>query len=228
MRHSLQFDELTTAVSSVVLGSLVTFINFIPSLIGGFIILIIGMVLAAIAYRIVFGLLKMIQLEKFLARYGITNIEGKDVEWSEILAEIARWSIIIVFLVPTLQAWKLGAVNTVLNRVILYIPNVIVAVVLATVGLAISKLAYRIAYSSSRTIGKDLAHTVGLIAQWSITVFVGFLVLHQLGVAQELLRILFAGLVAMIALAGGLAFGFGGQDTAKDILEKVVRRFEGK
>jgi len=224
----LQFDELTTAVSSVVLGSLVTFINFIPSLIGGFIILIIGMVLAAIAYRIVFGLLKMIQLEKFLARYGITNIEGKDVEWSEILAEIARWSIIIVFLVPTLQAWKLGAVNTVLNRVILYIPNVIVAVVLATVGLAISKLAYRIAYSSSRTIGKDLAHTVGLIAQWSITVFVGFLVLHQLGVAQELLRILFAGLVAMIALAGGLAFGFGGQDTAKDILEKVVRRFEGK
>ena len=224
----MQFDELTTAVSSVVLGSLVTFINFIPSLIGGFIILIIGMVLAAIAYRIVFGLLKMIQLEKFLARYGITNIEGKDVEWSEILAEIARWSIIIVFLVPTLQAWKLGAVNTVLNRVILYIPNVIVAVVLATVGLAISKLAYRIAYSSSRTIGKDLAHTVGLIAQWSITVFVGFLVLHQLGVAQELLRILFAGLVAMIALAGGLAFGFGGQDTAKDILEKVVRRFEGK
>ena len=224
----MQFDELTTAVSSVVLGSLVTFINFIPSLIGGFIILIIGMVLAAIAYRIVFGLLKMIQLEKFLARYGITNIEGKDVEWSEILAEIARWSIIIVFLVPTLQAWKLGAVNTVLNRVILYIPNVIVAVVLATVGLAISKLAYRIAYSSSRTIGKDLAHTVGLIAQWSITVFVGFLVLHQLGVAQELLRILFAGLVAMIALAGGLAFGFCGQDTAKDILEKVVRRFEGK
>lgn len=224
----MRLDELTIAVSAVVLGSLVSFINFIPSLIGGLIILIIGLVLAAIAYRIVFGLLKMIQLEKFLARYGVTTIEGRDVEWSEILAEISRWAIIIVFLVPTLQAWKLGAVNTVLNRVILYIPNVIVAVILAMVGLAISRIAYRISFSASRSIGKDLAHTVGLIAQWSITIFVGFLVLHQLGVAQELLRILFAGLVAMIALAGGLAFGFGGQETAKDILEKIVRRFEGK
>src|SRR3990167_5290700 len=99
----MRFEDLTIAVSSVVLNSLVSFINFIPSLIGGLIILIIGLVLAAVAYRVIFGLLKMIQLEKFLARYGVTQIEGKDVEWSEILAEIARWSIIIVFLVPTLQ-----------------------------------------------------------------------------------------------------------------------------
>lgn len=224
----MRLEDLTTAVSSVVLNSIVTFINFIPSLLGGLIVLIIGLVLAAIAYRVVFGILKMIQVERFLARYGVTNIEGRDIEWSEILAEITRWTIIIIFLVPTLQVWRLGAVNTVLNRVILYIPNVIVAVVLAMVGLAISRLAYRIAYSAANSLGKHLAHTVALVAQWSITVFVGFLVLHQLGVAQELLRILFGGLVAMIALAGGLAFGFGGQNTARDILESIVKRFEGK
>ena len=222
------FDNISTAVSSVVLNSLVALISFIPSLIGGLIVLIIGLVLAAVAYRIVFGALKMIQLEKFLARYGVTKIAGRDIERSEILAEIVRWAIIIIFLVPALSAWRLGTVTTVLNRVILYIPNVIVAVILAMVGLAISKLAYRVAYSAGHSIGKHLAHTVGLIAQWSITVFVGFLVLHQLGVAQELLRILFTGLVAMIALAGGLAFGFGGQQTAKDILESIVNKFEGK
>ena len=224
----MRFEDLTTAVSSVVLNSLVTFINFIPSLLGGLIVLVIGLVLAAIAYRVIFGVLKMVQLEKFLARYGVTQLEGKDIEWSEILAEISRWAIIIVFLVPALQAWKLGAVNTVLNRVILYIPNVIVAVILATVGLAISKLAYKIAYSTSKSLGTHLAHTVALIAQYSITIFITFLVLHQLGVAQELLRILFAGLVAMIAVAGGLAFGLGGQQTARDILESVVKKFEAK
>lgn len=222
------FEDLSTAVTSVVLNSLVTLVNFIPSLIGGLIVLIIGLVIAAIAYRMIFGLLKLIQLEKFLARYGVTKIEGRDVEWSEILAEIVRWSIIIVFLVPALAVWRLGAVNTVLNRVILYIPNVIVAVILATVGLAISRLAYRVAYNASHSVGKHLAHTVGLVAQWSITVFVGFLVLHQLGVAQELLRILFSGLVAMIAIAGGLAFGFGGQQTAKEIVESIVKKFENR
>ena len=224
----MRFEDLTIAVSSVVLNSLVSFINFIPSLIGGLIVLIIGLVLAAVAYRVIFGLLKMIQLEKFLARYGVTQIEGKDVEWSEILAEITRWAIVIIFLIPALQAWRLEAVNTVLNRVILYIPNVIVAVILATVGLAIAKLAYKIAFSASKSLDRHLAHTVALVAQWSITIFIGFLVLHQLGVAQELLRILFAGLVAMVALAGGLAFGFGGQHTAKEILESVVKKFENK
>lgn len=218
-------EDLSTAVSSVVLNALATFINFIPSLVGGLIIFIIGLVVAAVIYRVIIGILKMVQLEKILARYGVVELEGHDIEWSEIIAEIARWSIIIVFLVPTLDAWKLNAVNTVLNRVILYIPNVIVAVVLAMVGMVFARLGYKIASSMSKNLGKQLAHTVGLIAQWSIVIFVGFLVLHQLGVAQELLRILFGGIVAMLTIAGGLAFGLGGKDTAREILESISKKF---
>ncbi len=218
-------EDLSTAVSSVVLNAIATFVNFIPLLIGGLIIFILGLVIAAVVYRVIIGILKMVQLEKILARYGVVELEGHDVEWSEIIAEIARWSIIIVFLVPTLDAWKLSAVNTVLNRVILYIPNVIVAVVLAMVGMVFARLSYKIASSMSKNLGKHLSHTVGLVAQWSILIFVGFLVLHQLGVAQELLRILFAGIVAMLTIAGGLAFGLGGKETAKEVLDSVAKKF---
>lgn len=221
----MSVEELSTAVSSVIIKSLAVIVNYVPSVIGGLIILTIGLVLGAVVYRIILGVLKTLQVEKFLARYGITQIEGKEIEWSEVLAELARWTIIIVFLIPTLQAWHLDAVNTVLNRVILYIPNVIVAVILAIVGLVFAKLGYRVAYSASRSLGKETAHTAGLLAQWSLTVFVVFLVLHQLGVAQELLRILFGGFVAMLAIAGGLAFGLGGQGTARNLLEKVWDKF---
>lgn len=221
----MSVEDLTTAVSSIVLNSLVAFVNFVPSLIGGLIVLVIGLVLGAIVYRLIVGLLKTLQLEKFLARYGVTKIEGRDVEWAELLGELARWSIVIVFLIPTLQAWRLDAVNVVLNRVILYIPNVIVAVILAMVGLVFAKLAYKVVYGATRSLGHDLSHTVSLVAQWSLTIFVGFLVLHQLGVAQELLRILFGGLVAMVAVAGGIAFGLGGQGTAKNILDALWSKF---
>lgn len=222
----MSVEDLSTAVSSVVLNSLVTFINFIPLLIGGLIILIVGLVVAAIAYRVVFGVLKAVKLEKFLAKYRIVEIEGAEIDWSEILAELTRWIIIIIFLVPTLQAWRLDAFNAVLTRVLLYIPNVIVAVLLAIVGLVIARLAFRLAYGASRSLGKEMSHTAALLAQWSIIVFVGFLVLHQLGVAQELLRILFGGLVAMVAIAGGLAFGLGGQATARSVLESLWERFK--
>lgn len=221
----MNLELIYTAVSSTVLRSLVTFIEYIPSFIGGLIILIIGLVIAGLVHRVIIGALNVVQLERFLARYGVVKMEGRDIEWSEILAQIARWTIIIVFLVPALQAWRLNAVNTVLNRVILYIPNVLVAVILAMVGLVFARLGYKLAYSASRSLGKHLANTVALVAEWSIVIFVGFLVLHQLGVAQELLRILFAGLVAMIALAGGLAFGLGGQNTAKQILDEIWDKF---
>ena len=221
----MNLELIYTSVASTVIRSLVIFIEYIPSFIGGLIILIIGLVLAGLVHRIIISALNVIQLEKFLSRYGVVKLEGRDIEWSEIIAQIARWTIIIVFLVPALQAWRLNAVNTVLNRVILYIPNVLVAVILAMVGLVFARLGYKLAFSTSRSLGKNLANTVALIAQWSIVIFVGFLVLHQLGVAQELLRILFAGLVAMIALAGGLAFGLGGQSTAKQILDEIWDKF---
>ena len=221
----MSVEDLSITVSSVVLNAVANFVNFIPSIVGGLIVLVIGLVVATVVYKVVIGILKATQVEKYLAKYGVTRVEGHDVEWSEILAEIARWSVIVVFLIPTFSAWGLSSVNTVLNRVVLYIPNVIVAVVLAIVGLVFAKLAFRIAYSAARHLGTHLAHTVAFVAQWSITIFVGFLVLHQLGVAQELLRILFAGLVAMLAIAGGLAFGLGGQGVARDVLEAVVSKF---
>jgi hypothetical protein len=221
----LSVEDLSVAVSSAVLNSLTTFVNFIPALVGGLVVLTIGLIIAAIVYRLIVALFKTVQLEKYLAKYGITKVEGKEIEWTEILAELARWSIIIIFLIPTLAVWRLGAVNVVLTRVILYIPNVVVAVILAIVGLVFAKLAYKITYSASHNLGREVAHTVALIAQWSLVVFVGFLVLYQLGVAQDLLRILFMGLVAMVAVAGGLAFGLGGQGTAKSILESLWDRF---
>lgn len=222
----MSIEDLTTTVTAAVVGALANFVSFLPQLTGGLIILALGLVIGAIIYRVIIGVLKAARFETFLSRYGIAKVEGHEVGWSEILAELARWMVIIVFLVPALQVWQLDAVNTVLSRVILYIPNVIVAVVLAMIGLVFAKLAFKISYSASRSLGRNLAHSVALVARWSILVFVGFLVLHQLGVAQELLRILFAGVVAMLALAGGLAFGLGGQSVARAMLETVWEKFK--
>jgi len=221
----MSIEDVSTTVTAAVVGAFASFVSYLPQLIGGLIILAIGLVLGAIVYRVILGLLKAVRLEKFLSRYGISEIEGHEVGWSEILAELSRWLIIIVFLVPTLQTWQLNAVNSVLSQVILYLPRVIIAVVLVMVGLVFAKLAYKIAYNSCRSLGKSTAHAIGLVARWSILIFVGFLVLDQLGVAQELLRILFAGIVAMLALAGGLAFGLGGQGVAGSVLESVKAKF---
>jgi small-conductance mechanosensitive channel len=73
-------------------------------------------------------------------------------------------------------------------------------------------------------VDKQSASTLAALAKYSIVFFTVLIVLDQLRVAQDLIRILFTGIVIMISLAGGLAFGLGGKDLAKDLLEKMRQR----
>jgi len=168
-------------------------------------------------------LLKFVKFERFLKKYGVP--ESKEAaDWSTILSEIVRWFIIIVFLVPTAQVWGLGKFVDVLNGLLLYLPNVFIAVLLLLVGFVVSKLVYDLLMASVRGLSKDSAKSIAMVGRWAVLIFVFLVVLNQLGIASDLIRILFAGIVAMVALAGGLAFGLGGKETARDIIEKLRKR----
>lgn len=191
--------------------------TFIPNLIAGIIILLIGIILASIVRRLVVELLQAIKIDPFLAKYGVP--QRRDFTWTNFLSEIVRWFIIIVFLVPAADIWGLGQVTTILNAFLLYLPNVFISAIIVLVGFVFAKLAYDLVLASARDLFQDSAKIVASIVRYAIVIFVILAVLNQLGVAEDLVRILFTGLVAMFALAGGLAFGLGGQDTARSILE---------
>ncbi len=199
--------------------------TFLPNFLAGLIILLIGIVVGSIAKKLVLGLFDALKLESYLNKYGIP--EGKkDYSWSNIFSEVARWFVIIIFLIPTADVWNLPQITTVLNTFLLYLPNVFVAAIIGMVGLAFARLASDVVMGSARGISPDVANLLASITRWAITIFVVLAVLTQLGVAADLIRILFTGFVAMIALAGGIAFGLGGQDTARAILEALRRRIK--
>jgi hypothetical protein len=97
-------------------------------------------------------------------------------------------------------------------------------VLLLLVGFVVSKLVYDLLIASVRGLSKDSARTIAMVGRWSVLIFVFLVVLNQLGIASDLIRILFSGIVAMVALAGGLAFGLGGKDAARDIIEKLRKK----
>jgi hypothetical protein len=137
------------------------------------------------------------------------------------LGELIRWFIILIFLIPAVDQLGLGAVNEVLKSLLLYIPNVVVAVIIVAIGAIFAKIGRDFVTATATGIGADLSNMVGEVARWAIIIFALLAALTQLGVATDLIRIIFTGFVAMIALAGGLAFGLGGRETA----EKLLRGF---
>lgn len=220
---------MTTDVGQTLITSLnsglFAIASFVPKFIAGTIILLLGIILASLLKQVILEILKALHVEALLKRYGVPEARA-DFTWSNILAEIVRWFVIVMFLIPTADVWGLPQVVTVLNMFLLYLPNVFVAAIIALVGFAFARLAHDVVLASIQGVTPDTAQAIASAARWSVTVFVILAVLNQLGVASDLIRILFTGFVAMIAIAGGIAFGLGGQKTAQEVLENLRKKLK--
>ena len=194
--------------------------RFLPNFLAGIVLLLIGIILGSIVKRILLTVFDALKVDTYLRKYGVPDNKSA-FSWTHILAEIARWFVIVLFLIPTADVWGLPQITTMLNSFLMYLPNVAVAAILALVGFVFARLAYDVVLASTREVTPDASKTIASVARWAIIVFVSLAILNQLGVAQDLVRILFTGFVAMIALAGGIAFGLGGQDTARTLLEAI-------
>jgi len=96
-----------------------------------------------------------------------------------------------------------------------------VAVVILAVVFLFGNFVYNVVKGSTRAAGVMSATFLAKISKWSIIIFGIFAALIQLGVASSLVSTIFIGIVAMLALAGGLAFGLGGREEAALILRKI-------
>ncbi len=200
-----------------------SFVNFLPNLLGGLLILIIGLIIADILKRILLSIFNFFRLERFFQDSKL--MDKNEVRlWEEVLVEILRWTVVVIFLIPTLEVWGLSRATAVLNEFVIYLPNVVVAVVIGFVGLVASNLVADLVKRAVKTMGSGTANALAVFTKTAIVFFTALVVLNQLGVAQDLIRILFTGIVGMLAIAGGLAFGLGGRDMAKDMLDELKRK----
>ena len=194
-----------------------------PSFLSGLLILLVGVLLGSIvrsSLSYVFGLLK-------LDRWSAKSKTAKEVGvamWQELLGEIARWAVIILFLVPALETWGLPGFTALINQILGYLPNVFIAAVIGFVGIVLADLSEGVIKQSFKGIGATSAQVMAGVSRYAIIFFTALVVLSQLGVAADLIRVLFTGIVAMLALAGGLAFGLGGQEAAREILASLRKR----
>lgn len=224
-----EVKKMNTDIGQTVLASInngiSAFVSFVPKFVAGLIILLLGIIIASLIKQVVLGIFKALKVESILRKYGVPEAK-EEFTWTNIIAEIVRWFIIILFLIPTADVWGMPRIVTVLNEFLLYLPNVFVAAIIAIVGFAFARLSHDVILASAKGISSDTANAIASVTRWAINVFVTLAILTQLGVASDLVRILFTGFVAMVAIAGGIAFGLGGQGSAKDAIEGIRRKLK--
>ena len=223
----------TIATTDIVRESLLTLWGsvaaFIPKLVAAVVVLLIGWLIAVLLGRVAYHLVKILQINRALEGLGFkVAIErgGLRLDAPQFFDELVKWFFIIVFLMAATNIVGLAQVTEFLKVVVFYLPNVIVAALILLIGVLVARFLEHAVRASVKAAKLASANFLAILARWSVLIFSFLIALDQLKVAPEIIRIFVMGVVAVIAIAGGLAFGLGGRDLAGDWLKNLKRRVE--
>ncbi|MFH0854603.1 MAG: hypothetical protein V1891_03870 [bacterium] len=199
-------------------------ISFLPNVIIAILFLAVGLLVAKFFSKFITRTLKYLYFDKAADSIGIKEELSKmgiKVDLSKVVGLVVNWFFIIVFLVAAADILKFTQITEFLNKVLIYIPNVIIAVVILILGVVFANFIHGVVNTSVHVVSLESAEFIASLAKWAILVFAVMAALVQLNIASELVSVLFKGVTAMLAIAGGIAFGLGGQDKAKRVIDKL-------
>lgn len=205
-------------------------LRLLPNIVAAAIVLIIGWLAAAGLGKVVRRAIEFTKVDDAIDSAGLTSSlkeAGIDFNIAKLVGWLAKWFVIVVILIAVADILNLTQITDFLQRVAFFIPNIIIAVVILLVGFVLGNFAYKVvekAVDASKL--STSSGVLATLAKWSIMVFAFLAALTHLNIAKELVQTLFTGLVGMLALAGGLAFGLGGKDEAKEMLGKIKREMQ--
>jgi len=193
-------------------------LTFIPRLVGFLIILIVGLIVAALVSRALTFLLRKVGFDRLSERIGLTRFEqrmGIRMDPAGVLGKVVYWFILLIFLIPAADALGLPAVSNILNTLVSYIPNVFVAILVLFLGTLAATFVADLVRGAVASANIGNPGIFAGIARWAIIGFAALVALEQLQITPSLINELFGAVVAAVAIAFGLAFGLGGQEAAR-------------
>ena len=134
------------------------------------------------------------------------------------MGKLVFWFIFIIAITMAADALGIPQVSAVLGQLIAYIPNIIAAILILILAALLAN------FLASVVRGATGSTLLGSIARYAIIVYAVFAALTQLGIAVELTAPTFLILLGAVALAAAIAFGIGGREVAREVIEKAYNR----
>ena len=193
------------------------------------IVFIVGWYVSVGVGKLIAEILKRVKFNRLFEDGGWKKALDKadvKVDPSEFIGSIFKWSLVLVFLLAVVEIIGLTQFGEFLKgQVLPFVPDVITAALIFVAAIIIADILEKVVRAAVEGMGSGYAKMAGLIVKWAIWIFAIFAILIQLRVASTLIQTLFTGLVAVIVIATGLAFGLGGKDAAREIVEDLRDKF---
>ena len=207
------FQPLQDAISLV--------LSYIPQIIGAIIILIVGYIIGKALQALITRILEGVGFEDWMERGGVKRFfdrAGTSETPSSILGRLVFWFIFIIAITMAANALGIQQISSFLNQLIAYIPSIFVALLILFLATLLAN------FISGIVRGATNSEVLASIAQYAIIIYAVFAALTQLGIAVQLTANTFLILLGAVGLALAIAFGIGGREVARDLVEKAYNR----
>ena len=197
-------------------------LSAIPRILGFIIVVAIGWFVSTILARAVTGLLRAIKFDELAQRSGLADFLAKmstGTDSAGVVAGLVKWLVRIVVLLVAFDVLGLPAVSDVMRQLLLWLPNLVVAIFVLFIGGIAARALGNIVRGATAESGFSNPETLANVVRTTVWAFAIVVAINQLGIATNLINTLFTGFVGALAVALGLAFGLGGRDLASRTLE---------
>jgi len=202
---------------------------FLPKFFGALLIFLVGWIFASAVGRLVKEILKKLKFNELLKKAGWSEAFKKadlEVDASEFLGAIVKWVLVIVVLLASVEILGFLQFAVFLTKILSFVPNVLVSVLMLMVAAVLADIFEKIVVAAIEKANVSSSRAIGLLSKWAIMVFAVLAVLVQLGIAREMILTLFTGIIALLVISFGLAFGLGGKDIASEILRDLKSKLK--
>lgn len=201
---------------------------FVPRLLAALIIIAVGWILAAVVRGIVRRLLAWVQFDRLVERTGASEmLRVAELPRAEILlAEIAFWVIFVGFMLSGVDALEFRALEGMVAGFVRFVPRFVLSLVILAFGMLIANFVWRATLLAAVNGGLPSARLVAGGMRLLVVAISVAMALEQLGLGTTVVLTAFAIAFGAVMLGLAIAFGLGGRDIARHLLEQQVRSRE--
>jgi len=209
------FPDVISPIESLWTG----FMNLLPGLVAALVVFTIGYLIARLIGKIVQLILYKSKVNDKLAEAGLGRAIGST-DVASVIGMLVRWYILIIFLHASLDFVRLGALSTLLGRIISWLPNLLIAVIVMLSGVL---LGHYVAHALKPNSKKKDPLLVAEVLKWVIIFLTVMVALQQVGINVSILVGTFFIVLSGIMLAIAIALGTGGKELGRKFVKKIEK-----
>jgi hypothetical protein len=205
--------------------------QFVTSLLLVLIILVIGWIISLVIKAGVTKALRLLRLDDLSDTIALDKLLAKggiQASLSELVGIICYWLSLLITFVVAFNAAGLTIAADLLNKVVLYVPNVIAAIFILILGMFAANILKTIVQTTANNAGLPQVNLLSRLVEIIVIVFAIAISLEQLNIGARIIASVVTIVLGSFGLAIGLAFGLGCKDMAAKFVAELIENLKTK